>query len=177
MKKILTLVFVLSIGFANAQTSTLKEYSASNGKIYKPGDSIKLGRGSDPQGNFRFLEMGGWGAVMTYNSHKDASQFNIGRAYSGTNVVIKKIKQTKIRGSLKTFFVVAGGNITNYNLSIEDAIATCEIADCNEAKNTSGNNTGESNLDKLKKLKDLYDSGVLSKEEYEEKKKKIIDSI
>lgn len=170
-------MFVISVGIANAQTSTLKEYSAPNGKIYKPGDTIKLGRGSDPQGNFRYLEMGGWGAVMSYNSNKDASQFNIGRAYSGTNVIVKKIKQTKMRGSVRTFFTVAGGNITNYNLIIDDAIATCEIADCNESKSASINTNSESNLDKLKKLKELYDSGALSKEEYEEKKKKILDSI
>jgi hypothetical protein len=50
----------------------------------------------------------------------------IGSAYSGLNVIIKKIKQVTFKGAVKTGFIVGGGNI-NYLLLIEDAIATCEI--------------------------------------------------
>ncbi|WP_306298119.1 SHOCT domain-containing protein [Thermococcus litoralis] len=35
----------------------------------------------------------------------------------------------------------------------------------------------EDPLEKLKKLKELYDMGVLSQEEYEEKRKKLLDQI
>jgi hypothetical protein len=57
----------------------------------------------------------------------------IGSAYSGLNVIIKKIKQVTFKGAVKTGFIVGGGNI-NYLLLIEDAIATCEIKDCVEPK-------------------------------------------
>jgi len=35
----------------------------------------------------------------------------------------------------------------------------------------------EDPLEKLKKLKELYDMGVLSQEEYEEKRKKLLEQI
>jgi hypothetical protein len=62
-----------------------------------------------------------------------ASSTGIGSAYSGLNVIIKKIKQVTFKGAVKTGFIVGGGNI-NYLLLIEDAIATCEIKDCVEPK-------------------------------------------
>ena len=35
----------------------------------------------------------------------------------------------------------------------------------------------ESSLDKLKKLKELYDLGILSKTEYEEKRQKMLNEL
>ncbi|RYD75116.1 MAG: SHOCT domain-containing protein [Sphingobacteriales bacterium] len=172
---LLSFLMLFSI-VATAQTSNVQEYAAPNGKTYKVGDTIKLGRGSDPQGHFRFLELGGWGAIMTNDSRKDASQNNIGRAYNGMNVAIKKIKQTKSRGAVKTIFVVGGGAISNFNLVIDDAIANCEVADCDNKK-VETVVAQESNLDKLKKLKELFDAGVLTKEEYNTKKAKILETI
>lgn len=167
---LLSFLFFLAVG-ASAQTANIQEYAAPNGKTYKVGDTIKLGRGSDPQGHFRFLELGGWGTIMTNDSRKDASQNNIGRAYNGMNVAVKKIKQTKSRGAVKTIFVVGGGALSNFNLVIDDAIANCEVADCDNTK-TEAVVAQESGLDKLKKLKALFDAGAISKEEYNAKKDK-----
>jgi hypothetical protein len=50
-------------------------------------------------------------------------------------LLLKKIKQVTFKGAVKTGFIVGGGNITNYLLLIEDAIATCEIKDCVEKSN------------------------------------------
>ncbi len=54
---------------------------------------------------------------------------------------------------------------------IEDAIPSCEIADCK----TKPAKMSEDNLDKLKKLKALLDSGALTVAEYETEKKKILN--
>jgi len=102
----------------------LNEYKASNGITYQPGDTVRLGRGSAQNGSFLYVQIGGFAQSTSDDDN------NIGRHYSGTNVIIKKIKAYKVRGSEKVFFTVGAGNIVNYNLYIEDAIATCEIADC-----------------------------------------------
>jgi hypothetical protein len=75
-------------------------------------------RGSGFNGNFVFVQISGWAVGVTPQG--------IGSAYSGLNVIIKK-KQVTFKGAVKTGFIVGGGNITNYLLLIEDAIATCEI--------------------------------------------------
>lgn len=122
MRTSIFLIITLAVAFP-ATAQTLAEYKASNGITYKPGDTVKLGRGSAPNGDFRYLVMGGIAA-----SGGDAD--NIPKHYSGTNVIVKKIKVHKARGAEKVWFAVGAGNIVNYNLYIEDAIATCEVADC-----------------------------------------------
>ncbi len=164
-------MLILSI---NAYSETIETYKASNGITYKIGDEIKLNKGSGPSGGFLYLQMGGWGAAMSYNTNGGPDQMNIGRQYNGINVTLKKIKEQKIKGQTKIYFVVGGGNITNYNLMIEDAIATCEIVDC-VAKTTKTENINElSKADEIKKLKDLMDSGAITKDEFEAEKKKIL---
>lgn len=146
------------------------DYQASNGIIYHIGDTVKLGRGSSPNGDFLYLQMGGFGAIMSYNSNKGSDQFNIGKGYANTAVVVKKIKEGKIKGIKKTYFVVGGGNITNYNLYIEDAIQTCEVKPC---ANTSEKSMG-SVADELLKLKQLLDAGAITQAEYDAQKKKLL---
>ena len=152
------------------------DYKASNGITYHIGDTIKLGRGSATNGDFRFLQMGGWAAVAGYNSNAGSSQFNIGKSYSGLNVILRKIKEQRFKGATKITFVVGGGNITNYNLMIEDAIATCEIADCIEKVQKVEIINQSSRLDELKKLKELLDAGAITKDEYEVEKRKLLDA-
>jgi len=172
LSTILTVLILLIFSSAYGQKN-IAEYNASNGITYKIGDKIKLGRGSATNGDFLYLQMGGWGAAMSYNSNKGSDQFNIGKSYSGLAVEIKKIKTYKFKGEEKVIFTVAGGNITNYNLVIEDAIATCEVADCKKEETTTS--SSESKLDKLKKLKELLDSGTLTQEEFDKEKQKVLD--
>jgi uridylate kinase len=53
-----------------------------------------------------YLFKSGWAVGVTPQG--------IGSAYSGLNVIIKKIKQVTFKGAVKTGFIVGGGNITNY---------------------------------------------------------------
>lgn len=161
MKHISIILFLT--GALSASAQTLPEYKASNGITYKPGDTVKLGRGSHPNGDFRYLVMGGLAA-----SGGDSD--NIPKHYSGMNVIIKKIKTQKMKGAEKVWFIVGAGNIVNYNLAIEDAIATCEVSDC---KNQTAASSDK--YDQLAKLKGLLDSGVITQEEYDKEKKKLLD--
>ena len=162
MKKIILLLLLVS-GVVNAQEN-LKEYVASNGITYKVGDMVLLGRGSGGQGTFVYLKIAGWMA---------GSETQIGSAYSGLNVEIKKIKKQKFKGAEKIIFTVGGGNITNYSLEIEEAISSCEIKDCATQNNAPVSQTDK--YDQLKKLKALLADGTLSQEEYDAEKKKLLN--
>jgi hypothetical protein len=157
---LLTTITFISQSECLAQNSD--SYKASNGVEYKIGDNIKLGRGSAPNGDFVYLQMGGWAA--------GSSDTNIGKSYAGLAVTLKKIKKYKFKGEEKVLFVVGGGNITNYNLNIEDAIATCEVADCKKNEPV----VKEDKYDRLKKLKDLLDQKIITQEEYDKEKTKIL---
>lgn len=144
------------------------EYKASNGVTYHVKDTVKLGRGSNPNGSFNYLQLGGWSAALS------GGYSNIGKGYANTAVVIKSIKKNKVKGVEAIYFVVGGGNISNYMLQIEAAIQTCEVIPC------ASNDTpvaAEDNLDKLKKLKALLDAGAINQDEYDTQKKKILDKM
>lgn len=161
----LFILLLLPLGLMGQNLTT---YKASNGVTYNVGDTIKLGRGSAPNGEFVYLTMGGFGSTLTV---LDGSKpIKIGGGISGA--VIKKMKSAKMKGQQKVLFVVGAGNISNYYLDIENAIATCEVADCKDK--TSSNQTTDK-YEKLKKLKELLDQGVLTQEEYDKEKKKILE--
>lgn len=139
----------------------LGSYKASNGKLYELGDTIKLSRGSGNNGSFVYLSVGGIGFAANGGT---GSQVNY--TFANTNVVVKKIKKDL---SGRVFFSVGGGGLTNYTLDIENAISMCEIVDCNSTKQNS-----PSKLDELKKLKELLDAGVLTQDEFNAEKAKLL---
>ena len=77
----------------------------------------------------------------------------------------------KIRGVAKVYFTVGGGNLTNYTLYIDDAIQTCEVLPCAALDD---HQPVADKFDQLKKLKDLLDSGAITKAEYDVEKKKLL---
>lgn len=144
----------------------LKEYTASNGVTYTIGDEIELGRGSDANGNFIYVSLAGLAAST------NVEQNRLGAFNAGLFVKIKKIKKLNQKNLRGVFFIVGGGNLSNYFIDIENAIATCEIKICNDKEVLYGKTD---KYDQLAKIKKLFDDGVLSKEEYESEKKKILD--
>lgn len=169
-------VFILSIiAFvlaSNAYSEQLSSHKASNGIIYKIGDEIKLGRGSGQNGTFVCLTLGGWGAVVNAGSNMPTIPSN----YSGMIATIKKIKTIETQQGKVIFsvFIKKTMNTTNFNLDIEDAIATCEVADCKkDAIPVTIVNT-PSKFDELKKLKELLDAGAITEEEYKTEKEKLL---
>lgn len=143
-----------------------KQYLAPNGIIYKVGDLIELGRGSNSNGYFNYLRIGGW-AVFALGM-----QDPIGPVYAGQKVKIKTItyQKSKKRGFTKVWMEVGGGNITSYTLDIDNAVASCEVIPCKTSKQSN-----ISVADELMKLKKLKDEGILSEEEFNEQKKKILN--
>jgi hypothetical protein len=171
MKKLL-LLGIMSFVFVsvNAQkVEKLNEFKASNGVTYKVGDQIKLGRGSGANGAFVYVTIGGWGMVAS------GKVTPLPPSDAGLIVTIKKIRKYNYKHYKGVYFTVGGGNITNYNVDIENAIATGEIFDPKAKKiaKEKGNAVPDK-YDELMKIKKLFDQGVLTKEEYEAEKKKIL---
>lgn len=162
---------LMSVSAFSQKTST-GGYKAVNGITYNVGDIVKLGNGSGTNGAFLYLQLGGWAAVAGYNSKEGQDQLNIGRGYANTQVTIKKIRQGRVSGVNKYYFVVDGGNISNYNLVIDDAIFNCEVLPCKQP----ASNKEVSKADELIKLKKLLDDGVISKEEFDKEKAKLLGS-
>ncbi len=173
---ILFTLFFSQLVFAQRKTEILKEYTASNGITYKVGDEIKLGRGSGQNDEFVYVNISGWGAVMAAQQDPNFNT-RLGSGNSGLIVTVKKITKYNMKRYKGVYFVIGGGNITNYSLDIENAIKTCEVENCIKEVQKVEIVGGQSNdrYDKLKKIKELKESGVLSSEEYEAEKKKILE--
>ena len=168
MKKIL-LIFIctLSVGFISAQSLT--EYTASNNVTYHIGDTIKLGRGSAPNGNFIYCQMGDTYAVMAALGGGGQIDQGLPRNLSGANMIIKKIKETKFKGAKLISFNVAGGNFVQYKILVEDALATGELK--------SNGYTSDEALTALKKAKDKLDLGLIKPEQYDSIKTTLVKFI
>jgi hypothetical protein len=151
----------------------------SNDSIIQIGTAIKCGRGTLPNGDFKYIHTSSssWAAMMSASQADPTAGIQpIGRRYSGLFLTVKSVKQlgSKKRG-YKYILKVGGGNIVNYEVEIEDALAAGEIIERVPPSVTTLTTTPAADgVDELKKLKDLYDSGALTKDEYDSAKKKIL---
>lgn len=167
----LTALFISLSAYSQKQTT----YTASNGITYHVGDTIKLGRGSDPQGDFRYVVVGGWASWIPRDSKKGSEQDNMGRAFTGAGAIIKKMKTETLRKVDRQVFVVGIGAYTNCNLYVEDALATGEMVGAKKPEPvTKATASVTSSADELAKYKKLLDQGAISKTEYEAVKKKLL---
>lgn len=104
----------------------------SNGKVIWEGEQIKCGRGTLPNGDFKYIHTApaSWLNMMTLSHANPLGEAYspIGRSYSGLNLDVKKIqKQGNKKRGFKYYLKVGGGNIVNYMCEIEDALASGEI--------------------------------------------------
>jgi len=151
-------------------SQTLKEFKAANGKTYHPGDTVKVGMGSMPDGNFKYIQIT---PPPFLPPRRNGNDLNARRDFSLSNVIIKKIKKVaQLSGTEKIVFTTKTGGINNYDIWIEEAISACEVTPC-AGSNPSTTNHG-SVADELLKLKKLLDAGAITKAEYDAQKKKLL---
>jgi len=148
----------------------------------KPGDTIFLGSGSDNRGAFAYI-------YTPPNAFGGTGEISLSRQYARRQATIKHFKVQKSRRlGEKTVAVVNVGGLNNV-ADLEPAIESGEILAINgrnfrekpvevvqAAQGTQVNiqQAPLSKADELKKLKELLDTGVLTQDEYDSEKKKIL---
>lgn len=145
-------------------------YIAQNGITYKEGDFVEFGFGSSPNGSYQYLMQGGFISVASFDANKGANQFDMAKGFNGIKLPIIKIKSVRYMGQTKVYFVVKMP-IGRANLWIDDAIAKCEVVPCQSQKPVLQQ---LSSADEILKFKKLMDEGVITKEEFEAKKKQLL---
>lgn len=176
MKQIVLLFFVLSSikCFSQELSTNGDTLYASNGMKFYRGMQIKLGAGTLPNGDFKYVTTSqtSWLNVMNGKPNTDA----LGRKFAGHLLDVKRIRKegTKKRGY--TYYLVLGGsNIINYECDIENAMAVGEAEIPAKFKLQSNSNTSPTSVaDELLKLKQLLDAGAITQQEFDAQKKKLL---
>ena len=179
MRILLLLILVSNLPFHSySQTDSLPiiigdTLFTSSGYKIVVGQDVKLGTGTLPYGEFKYIG-------FSQTSFMGGSRETLGKNWSGHLFRVKRFRQdgNKKRG-YKYVLILGGGNIVNYECDIERAIAAGEIVVPDEFKHkekiTVEVKPSFSVADELAKLKKLYDDGVLTKEEYDSQKKKLLE--
>ncbi|HEY9003723.1 MAG TPA: SHOCT domain-containing protein [Mucilaginibacter sp.] len=167
IKNILIAFLLLAPFIASAQK--LKEYKASNGIIYHPGDTIKVGLGSMPDGNFKYIQINQ--LLPGPPDPRRSNSMTARKDMSGSGYVIKKIQNVKqMAGGEKTVITIRTGGLPTCDIWIEEAIAACEVTPCNNQKSAPASSVA----DEILKLKKLLDAGAITQAEYDAQKKKLL---
>jgi hypothetical protein len=139
----------------------LPEYKASNGITYHVGDTVKIGQGSSVDGWFKYI------LASSINS-SDTQRDWFKRKFTNTGLVLKSIDTKEVNGIKKYSFKMGSKALYNVFISIDEAIAACEVTPC-------AIKTGVSLADEIKKLKVLLDEGAITQAEFDSQKKKLLN--
>jgi len=184
-KSFLCIIFCATIFGACAQDVEYPKISGDT-LLFKPGlsfikgDKVKIGTGGMPDGDFKFIRRSAtsffkYSSTTGYQGLANSAN-SLPRTASGLEYKIIRIDK---RGSNKNGFVyypIINVGAIRFEIDVENAIKIGEIV-VPESFRPSGAKQQVSVADDLKKLKELYDSGGLTKEEYETAKKKLLDKM
>lgn len=182
MKTFLTILLVACSFVSNAQHRGPKIENDSlyttSGMVVGVGQKIKLGLGTMPDGDFKFVRINSSSIfhnteISNYNSGYNANSANsMNRRNSGKEFTIARLERRGDEDHGYNYYVVVRG-VPKYEVDIENAIASGELVV--PAKSKTGLTDGSSIADELLKFKNLYDEGVLTKEEFIARKKKLLE--
>jgi hypothetical protein len=154
--------------------------TTSGYKIYK-GVVLKLGRGTMMDGSFKYIRLSGSSTNSTFSFNNSgaksgpyATVYHSGK--SGEVASTKKVGNNK--SGYEYFAILKMGEMNRYECDVENAIAAGEIVLPSEFKKpdvVQSSGAGMSNLaEELGKLKKMYTDSLITKEEYEAAKKKLL---
>lgn len=149
-------------------SQNITSYKATNGVTYHVNDTVRLGKGSNANGSFVYIEDYGPGPIPP-DPNRAPSGRSLPKQLSNSTVVLKAIRKTSVNGADKYIFMVNPGGLFRFTMYIDDAIAACEVKPCAADDAKVG-----SVADEIKKLKALLDEGAITKAEYEAQKKKLL---
>jgi hypothetical protein len=156
-----------------------------SGYRIKVGDIIRIGNGSTNDGDFKFIRINEYSMFRYFSRTEYNGLANAANAFprseTGFNYIINEIS---VRGDDKYGYVGYAkikrrNTLINYEIDVESAFAANEIIvkDNRKPKNVPASEIQKLSIaDEILKIKKLYDEGVLTKEEFEVLKKKIIEN-
>jgi len=159
-------------------------YTSNGFKVYA-GLKLKIGIGSTNDGDFKYIRinqnsMFAYSSQTGYNGLANQAN-NFPRNQSGYTYEVKKIMErgNKKRGYVYYAKIVLG--LTGYEIDVENAIKSgeLEVSDEFKPKKVSSNieiKQAPSPAEELKKFKELLDSGIITQEEFNKQKEKILSN-
>jgi len=199
MKKLL-LLLTLSIGLSsfaqNYNPNRGKEQISDQGHTIEKrtikikqggeitiGDDVLIGDGASPDGTFRYIQVNEasmFRGTNTGGTHYGVQQANaLPNKYAGLKA---KVVDFQERGNRKTgykmFVIVGVGEVKRYQIDLDSALKFGELiveGYVNPNKETKTQNTNSSLADEIKKLNELKESGILTEEEYQKAKQKLLE--
>jgi len=141
------------------------------GNVINVGDTLCLGQGTTSLGQtFTYILKSGFGLIHATNLVTSECSVIL-------DITCKEKKTKKYYATIKI-----GLLNTKYNVELEPAIRFGEVVSLNGVdfnkstqKPISATNNSLSSADELKKFKELLDKGVITQEEFDAKKKKILE--
>jgi hypothetical protein len=147
------------------------------------GDKLKIGTGSMPDGDFKFVRTNS-GSLFAYYSTTGyqglANQANaLSRSSSGLEYKVIRIDKRGDKKHGYIYYPIINTGMIRCEVDIDNAIAYGEVVVPDEykpkPKGTVIVQQNQSLADELLKLKKLYADSVLTKDEYELAKKKLLE--
>lgn len=155
-----------------------------SGFVFYKGTEVKIGSGTMPDGSFKYIRISA-SSLMGYtsNTQNAANAANaLPPSFSGRNSEVLRLQR---RGNKKfgyqDYAIIKLGAMARYEVDIDNAILSGEIDLPAEFKpkakvlQVEVKGASSSLADELIKLKKLLDDGILTKEEFEAQKKKLLD--
>ena len=145
------------------------------------GTKIKFGKGTAPTGDFNFIRINSLSLLSAYSSSNPNaanSANNLNRAWANTGGEVANIRKIGTKKSGYSYqLILKIGSTVRYECDIESAIASGEVVPPEKFAVKIKNESPKPQMsiaDELKKLKELLDAGVLTQEEFDAQKKKLL---
>lgn len=154
-------------------------FKSKTGMVFNEGDYIVFGDGTLPTGDFATISVNGTSMFRTVSSNNayNANSNSLSKDWHGYK---KKIIRFDVQGreniGYRTFAIITIG-AARYQVDIDKAIDKGEIIvpEQYRPKNATGTVVQEqSTADEILKYKKLLDDGVITKEEFDIQKKKLL---
>lgn len=189
MAKALFILFVLLAGVSLGQPITASEsknqrvefgrmkdgyQTAVPGWVIHEGDTLTFGKGTMPTKQFAFIYLNPTSfAAPRINGHLIMQYME--SDYTGKRGIVKTLVQNGTQRQGFTMCAILGvGRPTRYYVELDNAIEAGEIVPPPGFQRPSTTSPTFSVADELIKLKSLMDSGVLTKDEFDAQKKKLL---
>jgi hypothetical protein len=165
-------LFLGCYAFGQIPGSKFKGPFKTKFREFKEGDTLQVGYGSNPNGDFRFI-------YQPPNYIWGTEEKPLTKMMSNSRLIIKHFKEyDSPKMGLKFYTVVSIGSIVNNVVELEPAIESGEIIIPGYTPASKVQVVQAvaplSVADELSKLKKLLDDGVLTQAEYDTQKKKLL---